>query len=111
MNSGTKAGVERMVVAVAKELGPRGIAVNVVAPGPVDNDFFRGAETPDSIWQRPAGSRARRCAPTAPCSDSVPGLGHAPWVRVAGRRAPGRRVRRGRSARREPARSPGSCCP
>ncbi|MGW5107365.1 SDR family oxidoreductase [Nocardia sp. NPDC004123] len=47
--SGSKAAVERMVVAAAKELGERGITVNAVAPGPVDDDFFRGAETPESI--------------------------------------------------------------
>jgi len=47
--SGSKAAVERMVLSVAKEFGPRGITVNCVAPGPVDNDFFRGAETPESI--------------------------------------------------------------
>ncbi|MBU3067046.1 SDR family oxidoreductase [Nocardia sp. NEAU-G5] len=47
--SGSKAAVERMVVAAANELGGRGITVNAVAPGPVDDDFFRGAETPESI--------------------------------------------------------------
>lgn len=47
--SGSKAAVERMVLAAAKELGPRGITVNAVAPGPIDDDFFRGAETPESI--------------------------------------------------------------
>lgn len=47
--SGTKAAVERMVLAAAKELGPRGITVNAVAPGPVDDDFYRAAETPESI--------------------------------------------------------------
>jgi 3-oxoacyl-[acyl-carrier protein] reductase len=47
--SGSKAAVERMVLAAAKELGTRGITVNAVAPGPVDDDFYRGAETPASI--------------------------------------------------------------
>jgi 3-oxoacyl-[acyl-carrier protein] reductase len=47
--SGSKAAVERMVVAAAKELGSRGITVNAVAPGPVDDDFYRAAETPASI--------------------------------------------------------------
>jgi len=47
--SGSKAAVERMVVAAAKELGSRGITVNAVAPGPVDDDFYRSAETPESI--------------------------------------------------------------
>ncbi|MFE0458392.1 SDR family oxidoreductase [Kitasatospora sp. NPDC058965] len=47
--SGSKAAVERMVLAAAKELGARGITVNAVAPGPVDTDFYRHAETPESI--------------------------------------------------------------
>ncbi|WP_181442375.1 SDR family oxidoreductase [Streptomyces tateyamensis] len=47
--SGSKAAVERMVLAAAKELGARGITVNAVAPGPVDTDSYREAETPESI--------------------------------------------------------------
>ncbi|MBO0856588.1 MAG: SDR family oxidoreductase [Nocardia sp.] len=47
--SGSKAAVERMVLAAAKELGPRGITVNAVAPGPIDDSFYRAAETPESI--------------------------------------------------------------
>jgi len=47
--SGSKAAVERMVLAAAKELGARGITVNAVAPGPVDDSFYRAAETPGSI--------------------------------------------------------------
>ncbi|MFD7902674.1 SDR family oxidoreductase [Kitasatospora sp. NPDC059747] len=47
--SGSKAAVERMVLAAAKELGARGITVNAVAPGPVDTSFYRAAETPESM--------------------------------------------------------------
>jgi 3-oxoacyl-[acyl-carrier protein] reductase len=47
--SGSKAAVERMVLAAAKELGGRGITVNAVAPGPIDDSFYRDAETPESI--------------------------------------------------------------
>ena len=47
--SGSKAAVERMVLAAAKELGARGITVNAVAPGPVDDSFYRAAETAESI--------------------------------------------------------------
>jgi 3-oxoacyl-[acyl-carrier protein] reductase len=47
--SGSKAAVERMVLAAAKELGERGVTVNAVAPGPVDDDFYRRAETPESM--------------------------------------------------------------
>ncbi|SEO30047.1 SDR family oxidoreductase [Actinacidiphila rubida] len=47
--SGSKAAVERMVLAAAKELGARAITVNEVAPGPVDDSFYRDAETPEAI--------------------------------------------------------------
>jgi 3-oxoacyl-[acyl-carrier protein] reductase len=36
----TKAAVEAMTHILAKELGPRGISVNAVAPGPVATDLF-----------------------------------------------------------------------
>lgn len=36
----TKAAVEAMTHIVAKELGPRGITVNAIAPGPVKTDLF-----------------------------------------------------------------------
>lgn len=38
--SATKAAVEAMTHVAAKELGPRGITVNAVAPGPVQTDLF-----------------------------------------------------------------------
>jgi NAD(P)-dependent dehydrogenase (short-subunit alcohol dehydrogenase family) len=37
-----KAGVEQMTRYMAQELGPRGIAVNVVAPGAIETDFGGG---------------------------------------------------------------------
>jgi 3-oxoacyl-[acyl-carrier protein] reductase len=36
----TKAATEAMTHVLAKELGPRGITVNAVAPGPVETDLF-----------------------------------------------------------------------
>ncbi|MBT8154780.1 SDR family oxidoreductase [Epibacterium ulvae] len=36
----TKAAVEAMTHVFAKELGPRGVTVNAVAPGPVETEFF-----------------------------------------------------------------------
>ena len=47
--SAAKAAVERMVLAAAKELGARGVTVNAVAPGPVDDSFYHSAETPESV--------------------------------------------------------------
>ncbi|MGL5838416.1 MAG: SDR family oxidoreductase [Sphingorhabdus sp.] len=46
--AGTKAPVEEMTRAAARELGTRGITVNVVAPGPIDTPFFHSMETPQS---------------------------------------------------------------
>lgn len=44
-----KGAIEVMTVYMAKELGARGIAVNAVAPGAVETDFFGGAvrDTPE----------------------------------------------------------------
>lgn len=40
----TKAGVESLLRSMARELAPRGIRVNGVAPGPVDTDLFRAGK-------------------------------------------------------------------
>ena len=44
----TKAAVEAMTHVLAKELGPRGITVNAVAPGPVETDLFLTGK-PDAL--------------------------------------------------------------
>jgi NAD(P)-dependent dehydrogenase (short-subunit alcohol dehydrogenase family) len=46
--AGAKAPLEAFTRALAKEIGGRGITVNVVAPGPIDTPFYHGAETPES---------------------------------------------------------------
>ena len=46
--SGTKAPVEEYTRMLAKELGPKRITVNAIAPGPVDTPFFHGQETEQS---------------------------------------------------------------
>jgi NAD(P)-dependent dehydrogenase (short-subunit alcohol dehydrogenase family) len=47
--SAVKGAVEILSIYMAKELGSRGIAVNTVAPGAIETDFFGGAvrDTPD----------------------------------------------------------------
>jgi 3-oxoacyl-[acyl-carrier protein] reductase len=45
----TKGAVEQMTRALAKELGPRGITVNAVAPGPTDTELFREGKTQQEI--------------------------------------------------------------
>lgn len=47
--AGSKAPLEHFTRALAKELGGRGVTVNVVAPGPLNTSFFYPAETADSV--------------------------------------------------------------
>lgn len=44
----TKAAVESLVRSMAKELAPRNVRVNAVAPGPVDTDLFRAGKTDEA---------------------------------------------------------------
>ncbi|RSH83584.1 uncharacterized protein EHS24_007272 [Apiotrichum porosum] len=46
---GSKAPVEWFTKAAAKELQPRGIRVNAVAPGPMDTPFFYPQEAPEAV--------------------------------------------------------------
>lgn len=46
--AGTKAPVEEFTRILAREVGARGITVNVINPGPLDNPFFHAAETEQS---------------------------------------------------------------
>lgn len=45
----TKGAVEQLSRVLAKELGPRGITVNTVGPGPIDTDMFRTGKTEEQI--------------------------------------------------------------
>jgi len=44
----SKAAVESLVRSMAKELAPRQVRVNAVAPGPVDTDLFRAGKTDEA---------------------------------------------------------------
>jgi NAD(P)-dependent dehydrogenase (short-subunit alcohol dehydrogenase family) len=47
--AGSKAPVEHFTKAFSKEIGPRGVTVNCIAPGPQKTPFFFDAETPETI--------------------------------------------------------------
>jgi NAD(P)-dependent dehydrogenase (short-subunit alcohol dehydrogenase family) len=47
--AGSKAPVEHFTKAFAKEIGPRGITVNCIAPGPQKTSFFYNAENDETI--------------------------------------------------------------
>ncbi len=44
----SKAAVEALIRSMAKELAPRKVRVNAVAPGPVDTDLFRAGKTDEA---------------------------------------------------------------
>ncbi|MAQ81815.1 MAG: 3-ketoacyl-ACP reductase [Maritimibacter sp.] len=45
----TKAGIEAVTKILSKELGPRGITVNAVAPGPVATDLFMDGKSEETV--------------------------------------------------------------
>ncbi|MBN3907832.1 MAG: SDR family oxidoreductase [Nostoc sp. NMS1] len=46
---GTKGAVEQITRVLAKELGAKAIAVNVISPGPTDTELFREGKTQEQI--------------------------------------------------------------
>lgn len=67
--AGTKAIMEEITRAGARELGERGITVNTISPGPIDTPFFHSQETPETTRFASNLSVAGRLGKT---SDIVP---------------------------------------
>jgi 3-oxoacyl-[acyl-carrier protein] reductase len=47
----TKGAVEQLTRSLAKELGPRGITINAISPGPTATELFLDGKTPEQIQQ------------------------------------------------------------
>jgi 3-oxoacyl-[acyl-carrier protein] reductase len=47
--AGTKGAVEQITRQLAKELGPKGITINAVAPGPVNTELFTAGKSEEQI--------------------------------------------------------------
>ncbi|MGF6889140.1 3-oxoacyl-[acyl-carrier protein] reductase [Nocardia sp. GAS34] len=69
--AGSKAAVERMVAAAARELGHRGVTVNAVASSPVDNSFFRAAQPPEVIIEAALRNPSTRLATAADVASAI----------------------------------------
>lgn len=78
----TKAAVESMLRSMAKELAPRKVRVNGVAPGPVDTDLFRAGKNDDALARSAALSPFNRVGQPHEVAEVVAFLAsdRASWV-------------------------------
>lgn len=78
----TKAAVECLVRSMAKELAPRGVRVNAVAPGPVDTDLFRAGKDEAALARSAAMSPFNRVGRPAEVAEVVSFVvsARASWV-------------------------------
>lgn len=78
----TKAGVEVLVRALAKELASRKVRVNAVAPGPVDTELFRAGKSDEMVARSAALSPFNRVGLPGEVAEVVAFVvsGKASWV-------------------------------
>lgn len=78
----TKAAVESMLRSMAKELAPRNVRVNGVAPGPVDTDLFRSGKNEEALSRSAALSPFNRVGQTHEVAEVVAFLAsdRSSWV-------------------------------
>lgn len=67
----TKGAVDQITRALAKELGPRGITVNAISPGPTDTELFRKGKTQDQIDKFAKATALGRIGNPADIADAV----------------------------------------
>lgn len=80
--SATKAAVECLVRSMAKELAPRKVRVNAVAPGPVDTELFNSGKTEEAKQRSAAMSPFNRIGSPEEIAEVVAFLAssRASWV-------------------------------
>lgn len=80
--SATKAAVEALVRSLSKEVAPRGVRVNAVAPGPVDTDLFRAGKDEAALARSAGLSPFNRVGQTKEIAEVVRFLASdkASWV-------------------------------
>lgn len=78
----TKGAVDQITRVLAKELGPRGITVNAISPGPTDTELFRKGKTQDQIDGFASETALGRIGTPAEIADAVALLvsGEAGWI-------------------------------
>ena len=78
----SKAAVESLARSLGKELAPRGVRVNCVAPGPVDTDLFRAGKTDEAKARSAAMSPFNRIGTPAEIAEVVAFLASdkASWI-------------------------------
>ena len=69
--SASKAAVDQITRAMARELGARNITVNAVAPGPTNTDLFREGKTKEQIEQMGQAASLGRIAEVRDIADVV----------------------------------------